>query len=112
MSKKSKGSTPKPYPTDSEAAAGAQTARKPSNLEEQRGAVAIAAEDLDDIPNQTGVEGTQPIPTVPKAPLAVRLMAAATGGFCDFCNAAVTPDPRKTHRCARCRRELVNPKAE
>jgi len=109
-----------PYPTDPEAHAGAQTRSKPANLEEQ----AQEAESMrkrsrqpepDDTADPTDPEapvlgageGTQPIPAEPPAGAIARLAAAMTTGFCGFCNGPALPDHRKTHKCARCRRDKI-----
>ena len=71
----------KPYPTDSEAGALAQTARHPANLEETGG-------------------------HAPALPAAAE--GQASEGFCGKCSPLpALPDYRGTHRCARCRSEKL-----
>jgi hypothetical protein len=117
MSKRKKGAAPETpaavsTPTDVEAAAGAQTQAHPLNLEEQEKMNRSADPDLDDRPADPSerVQGTQPIPEPPAPSMLARIAAAATTGWCEKCGAACTPDPKKVHRCARCRSEaLVEP---
>jgi hypothetical protein len=102
---------PKPYPTDREAAIGAQTGSKPGNLEEQAHLQDRAADPETPLEQLEGsVEGTQPIPPEPEPNFVQKAAAALTpGGYCDFCKGPGLPDPRGTHKCARCRMHRIRP---
>jgi hypothetical protein len=110
MGKRRSGSPPPPTPTDSEAGAFARTARQPVNLEEQATEAEMAKKKDQQASETPGFHpggGTQPIPEEPGPGLIARAAAALTTGFCDFCNTAAAPDPKKVHKCARCRREPI-----
>jgi hypothetical protein len=106
-----KGTQPIPAntPTDPEAAAGAQTQAHPHNLEEQQKMHRSADPDFDDRPADPSerIQGTQPIPEPPAPSMLARIAAAATTGWCEKCQAACVPDPKKVHRCSRCRSEAL-----